>query len=257
GNGGFIETSSKGTVALAPTAQINTSATNGKAGTWLLDPIDLIIDATTANLISAVLANSNVTIAVTSNTNTCPIGSCTQNGTGSLTIASGADILKAGNNYTTLTLSSSSIFNLNANISGQNLDVIISSSIAYLNIGSSINASKVTVQAQTIYSAGAIQASNYLAGSNPGTLGNAIKLLAQAIYVSGGLTLNANIPVNGATTITVNGVAKRPDELPAYLTSQNADQSLNRVYSTSAANDLNSLQIAPVQSNVIYLTGST
>ncbi|MBU3617595.1 hypothetical protein ICN20_10220, partial [Polynucleobacter sp. JS-Polo-80-F4] len=42
GNGGFIETSSKGTVALAPTAQINTSATNGKAGTWLLDPIDLI-----------------------------------------------------------------------------------------------------------------------------------------------------------------------------------------------------------------------
>ncbi|MBU3617593.1 hypothetical protein, partial [Polynucleobacter sp. JS-Polo-80-F4] len=41
------------------------------------------------------------------------------------------------------------------------------------------------------------------------------------------------------------------------LTSQNADQSLNRVYSTSAANDLNSLQIAPVQSNVIYLTGST
>ncbi|MBU3629157.1 filamentous hemagglutinin N-terminal domain-containing protein, partial [Polynucleobacter sp. AP-Reno-20A-A9] len=256
GNGGFIETSSKGTVNLTPTASINTSATNGKAGTWLLDPIDLTIDATTASLISAVLANSNVTIEVTSNTNTCPIGSCTQNGTGSLTIASGADILKAGTNLTTLTLSSAGIFNLNANISGQNLSVIISSSIAYLNVGSSITASEVTVQAQTIYSAGSIQTSNYLANTG-NTLGNAIKLLAQAIYVSGGLTLNANLPVNGATTITVNGVAKRPDELPAYLTSQNADQSLNRVYSTSAANDSNSLQIAPAQSNVIYLTGST
>ena len=137
GNGGLIETSSKGTVALAPTIDINTSANNatGKAGTWLLDPIDLTIDATTANLISQILSNSNVTIAVTSSTSACPIGSCAQSGSGSssLTIASGADILKAGTNYTTLTLSSDGIFNLNANISGQNLDVIIQSSIAYLN----------------------------------------------------------------------------------------------------------------------------
>ena len=40
GNGGFIETSSRGQVSLAPTASINTGANNltGKAGTWLLDP---------------------------------------------------------------------------------------------------------------------------------------------------------------------------------------------------------------------------
>ena len=259
GNGGFIETSSKGTVALAPQAQINTSASNGKSGAWLLDPIDLTIDASTANLISAVLANSNVTIAVTASTTACPIGSCTQNGTGSLTIASGADILKAGANYTTLTLSSAGIFNLNANISGQNLDVIIKSSIAYLNVGTTITASKVTVQAQTIYAQGNINTNNYSIAGNAGSLGNAIQLLAQAIYVSGGLSLSTSLPVNNATIVTVNGTAKRPEELPTYLIAHNADQNLNQVYSSAAANDESALQTAvatQANSNVIYLTGS-
>ncbi|WP_143143920.1 filamentous hemagglutinin N-terminal domain-containing protein, partial [Polynucleobacter sp. MWH-Adler-W8] len=259
GNGGFIETSSKGSVALAPQAQINTGASNGKTGTWLLDPIDLIINSSAANVISAALSNNNVTIAVTTNTTSCPVmGACTENGSGSLTIASGADILKAGLNYTTLTLSSAGIFNLNANISGQNLDVIISSSIAYLNVGSSINASKVTVQAQAIYSTGSIQSTNYLFGANSGSLGNSIQLLAQAIYVSGGLSLNANLPVNGVSIVTVNGIAKRPDELPAYLLAQSADQNLNRVYSSSAANDASAIQATVTQSNsnVIHLVAS-
>jgi filamentous hemagglutinin family protein len=209
GNGGFIETSSKGQVSIAPTISINTSANNqtGKSGTWLLDPLDLTIDQVAANIIAASLANSNVTIAVTANTTACPVlGACTQNGTASLTIASGADILKAGANYTTLTLSSAGIFNLNANISGQNFDVIISSSIAYLNVGSSINASKVTVQAQTIYSAGTIQTSNYLANTNPGSLGNAIQLLAQAIYVSGRLSANAPLGVAGSIKLEANTI---------------------------------------------------
>ncbi|MBU3577858.1 filamentous hemagglutinin N-terminal domain-containing protein [Polynucleobacter sp. UK-Kesae-W10] len=208
GNGGFIETSSKGQVSIAPTMSINTSANNqsGKSGTWLLDPIDLTIDRAAANLISQVLANSNVTIAVTNSTIACPIGACTQNGTASLTIASGADILKAGTNYTTLTLSSAGIFNLNANISGQNLDVIISSSIAYLNVGTTIAASKVTVQAQTIYSAGTIQTSNYLSNTNPGSLGNVIQLLAQAIYVSGRLSANAPQGVAGSIKLDANTI---------------------------------------------------
>ncbi len=215
GNGGFIETSSQGQVILAPTASINTSANNptGKAGTWLLDPIDLIINSDAANVIANALSNNNVTIAVTNSTTACPIGSCTQTNVSgansSLTIASGADILKSGTNYTTLTLSSEGIFNLNANISGQNLDVIISSSIAYLNVGSSINASKVTVQAQSIYSAGSIQTSNYLSnvlGSNPGSLGNAITLLAQAIYVSGRLSASTPQGVAGSIKLEANTV---------------------------------------------------
>jgi hypothetical protein len=60
-NGGFIETSSKTEVALAATAQMNTSASKGKSGTWLLDPIDLTIDAAAANII---ISSSRITIHI-------------------------------------------------------------------------------------------------------------------------------------------------------------------------------------------------
>ncbi|MBT8567984.1 hypothetical protein G6698_08200 [Polynucleobacter paneuropaeus] len=256
GNGGFVETSSKGTVILAPNAIINTSASNGKAGTWLLDPIDLTIDAATANIISAALENNNVSIAV--NGNVCPsLGSCTQNGSGSLTIASGTNILKATGSLSTLSLSSSGVFNLNANISGQNLNVIISSSIAYLNAGSSITANQVTVQAQTIYANGIINAQS---GT---TLGAAIQLLAQAIYVSGGLNTSTSSNTNTSnttnTSVTYNGNIIRKEDLPTFLTSQNNPNGniaggLDVVYTSSAANDSSaSAQTNTNQTNIIHL----
>ncbi|MBU3617582.1 hypothetical protein ICN20_10155, partial [Polynucleobacter sp. JS-Polo-80-F4] len=252
GNGGFIETSSKGIVSLAPTASINTSANNatGNAGTWLLDPVNLIIDASTANAISTALFNSNVTIAVTANTTACSVGSCVVNGTGSMTIISGAHILKAGTSYTTLTLSAAGDFLLNGSIEGQNLDVVISSSIAYLGVGSSINASKVTVQAQTIIVANnaRVLTNNYLLGGGAGTLGNAIELLAQSIFISGALRLGAGLPTVPAAPLTV-----------VNLVTLNADQSLNKIYSTTAANDPSLLAVTSATqaaSNVIYLTAS-
>ncbi|WP_114652533.1 hypothetical protein [Polynucleobacter necessarius] len=212
GNGGFVETSSKGTVALGKQFTVDTSATNknnGKSGLWFLDPIDLTIDADAANIIAAALSNNNVTIEV--NGNTCPsLGGCTQNGSGSLTIASGADILKQGNTLTTLKLNSSGIFNLNANISGENLNVIINSSIAFLNVGTTISASQVTVQVQTVFANGTINAYGASNASTP--LGAAIQLLAQAPYVSGRLNVVRNVNTSNNTntstnsnTITYNG----------------------------------------------------
>ena len=269
GNGGFIETSSKGIVTLSPTANITTrsNSNSGKTGTWLLDPIDLTIDAAAANVISAALSNNNVVIEVNANTTACPgMGACIQHGNGNLSIASGADILKAGANYTSLTLLASGTFSLNANISGQNLDVIIHSSAAYLNAGSAISALTVTVQAPVIYAAGAIQASNYFGGTSSSPLGNAINLLAQAIYISGRLSLGSNLPTNATTTVLVNGVIKRTEDLPAYLNNQNASINLlDQVYSSTAANDPNLLQANQVnqasqsgqsQSNVINLFAS-
>ncbi|MDH6250147.1 filamentous hemagglutinin family protein [Polynucleobacter sphagniphilus] len=256
GNGGFVETSSKGQVNLAPKLVVDTSAVKGKSGLWFLDPIDLIIDASAANVISLALANNNVSIAV--NGNVCPsLGGCTQAGSGNLTIASGANILKQGLTQTTLTLTSSGIFNLNADISGQNLSVIINSSIAYLNVGTTITATQVTVQAQSIYANGTINASN---GT---TLGAAIQLLAQAIYVSGGLNTstssNSNTSNTTNTSVTYNGNVIRKEDLPTFLTAQNNPNGniasgLDVVYTSTAANDSSaSAQTNTNQTNIIHL----
>jgi filamentous hemagglutinin family protein len=61
GNGGFVETSSHGTLNFTG-ATVNTMAPLGKTGTWLLDPTDLVIDQTAATTISNDLATSNVTL---------------------------------------------------------------------------------------------------------------------------------------------------------------------------------------------------
>ena len=65
GNGGFIETSAA-SVNVASGATITTAATQGQTGTWLIDPVDYTIAATTGDItgaqLSANLATSNVTI---------------------------------------------------------------------------------------------------------------------------------------------------------------------------------------------------
>jgi filamentous hemagglutinin family protein len=50
GNGGFVETSGAG---LAVTGTVETSAPLGSAGTWLLDPFDLVVTPPLANALSA------------------------------------------------------------------------------------------------------------------------------------------------------------------------------------------------------------
>ncbi len=258
GNGGFIETSSTAQLIIAPTASIDTSAPKGKVGQWLLDPIDLTIDAAVARVISLALSLNNVTIEVSANTNACPsIGACTQNGTGSLTIASGADILKQGNAFTSLTLSASGMFTLNANIIGQNLNVIINSSIAYLNVGSTIEATQVTVRAQTVYANGTIN--TY--GST--SLGGAIQLLAQALYVSGRLntgTSTGSTSNTTSTTVTYNGTVLRQEDLPTFLAIQSnlnaTSNALDVVYSATSANDASYVPLRNTSTNVITLNAA-
>lgn len=220
--------------------------------------IDLTIDAAVARVISLALSLNNVTIEVSANSNACPsIGACTQNGTGNLTIASGADILKQGNAFTSLTLSASGMFTLNANIIGQNLNVIINSSIAYLNVGSTIEATQVTVQAQTVYANGTIN--TY--GSN--SLGGAIQLLAQALYVSGRLNTGASTGSTSNTTsatVTYNGTVLRQEDLPTFLAMQNnlnaTSNALDVVYSATSANDASYVPLTNNSTNVITLNAA-
>jgi len=253
GNGGLVETSSAGLVSLGKSLSINTSSTKGNAGLWYVDPIDLTIDGASSAVISAALVNNNVSITVAGNV--CPsLGSCTQNGSGNLTIANGADIIKQSGSLTTLTLTASGIFNLNANISGQNLDVIINSSIAYLNAGSTITANQVTVQAQTIYSYGNINSGSL---SN---LGSAIQLLGSALYISGNLTVGANLANSSnstnsnSNTVSYNGTLIRHEDLPTYLLAANQTTlNLDQVYGTTAANQSSFITAV---NNQITLTGT-
>lgn len=65
GDGGFIETSGA-TVNVADSAFVTTKATNGKTGTWLIDPNDFVVAASGGNMTGAAvgnaLANNNYTI---------------------------------------------------------------------------------------------------------------------------------------------------------------------------------------------------
>ena len=68
GDGGFIDTSAAH-VKVADTAKITTQATNGKTGTWLIDPTDYTIAASGGDITGAALSTNlsggNITIAST------------------------------------------------------------------------------------------------------------------------------------------------------------------------------------------------
>ena len=259
GDGGFVETSSKTQLVIEPTASVNTSAPKGKAGQWLLDPIDLTIDAGVAKVISAALAQNNVVIEVNAHTNACPgIGVCTQNGSGSLTIASGADILKQGNALTSLTLTSSGAFNLNANIVGENLNVFINSSVANLNTGTKIQARQVTIQAQKIYSNGIIL------GLGSDGLGGAISLLAQAIYISRRVGVSSSSFVRNDlafTSVSYNDRVLTQEQLPEFLSAQNklneSVGQIDKIYLTNSSNYAKYSAKQGAVSNVISINASS
>ena len=86
GNGGFVETSGH-TLDFAG-ARVDTSASHGKSGSWLLDPYDLTIDGTAASTISTSLATTDVFIETTASGATGP-GIQTPSGNGDIFVNSG------------------------------------------------------------------------------------------------------------------------------------------------------------------------
>jgi len=104
GNGGFVETSG-GTVDFAG-IRVDTTAPAGKTGTWLVDPTDLIVDATAAGTINTDLQTTNVTLQTTaSGAPTGPAGT-----TGNTNASGNGDIIvNAALSWTT-----ASVLTLNA-----------------------------------------------------------------------------------------------------------------------------------------------
>jgi len=108
GNGGWVETSGA-TLKVGETARVNTSAVNGKFGTWLLDPADIIIGAggtmtgtTLANTLNDAVSGSNILVQT----------SATGAGNGDIFVND--PVTWASN--TILTLSAYRDVNINANI---------------------------------------------------------------------------------------------------------------------------------------------
>ncbi|MGI9315830.1 MAG: filamentous hemagglutinin N-terminal domain-containing protein, partial [bacterium] len=103
GNGGLVETSSRGSLDFGQPADV--SASNGAAGTWLLDPEDILIDSGRADSISSALnGGSNVQVK-TSDTGT---------GEGNITVA--APIRKTEGDDASLGLIAHSRIDVNAPI---------------------------------------------------------------------------------------------------------------------------------------------
>jgi hypothetical protein len=81
GNGGFVDTSGKGTIAISPNAKVVTTAVKGLTGTWLIDPADLEVVATGGNGTSTIGADTIVTSLNTTNVNLQADNSITVNAT--------------------------------------------------------------------------------------------------------------------------------------------------------------------------------
>jgi len=113
GDGGLVETSSRGSLDFAQPADV--SASNGNPGTWLLDPEDIVIDSGKADSISSALnGGSNVTVK------TADSGS----GEGNITVA--APIRKTEGDDASLGLIAHSAINVNAPITSTSATLNVS-----------------------------------------------------------------------------------------------------------------------------------
>ena len=108
GDGGFIETSGKATVDFSG-ARIDASAKHGKAGLWLIDPMDLDIDSGGAATIAGTL-NGGTDITVTEESG-FGFGS---DGAGNITVSSGI----SWGTTNKLTLDASNGIDIRAGITG-------------------------------------------------------------------------------------------------------------------------------------------
>ncbi|HXP95854.1 MAG TPA: filamentous hemagglutinin N-terminal domain-containing protein, partial [Telmatospirillum sp.] len=110
--GGSIETS--GHYLTIGKVTVNTGSAHGKAGTWLLDPYDLTIDATGAAAIGTALSSGgNVLVQTTSSTASSAYGSANSSGNGDIIVASPVSWSAGGS----LTLDAYRNIQINATIS--------------------------------------------------------------------------------------------------------------------------------------------
>ncbi|HJW26611.1 MAG TPA: MBG domain-containing protein [Rhodocyclaceae bacterium] len=116
GNGGFIETSAAH-VKIAEDLKVKTSASQGSAGNWLIDPVDFTIAASggdiTGTALGTLLASNNVTIQTATGTNSATNRYGTSGSNGDIFVN---DAVSWSTNK--LTLNAYRNININANLNG-------------------------------------------------------------------------------------------------------------------------------------------
>ncbi len=122
GDGGFIETS--GHKLAFDGVRVDVGAITGKAGNWLLDPINLTINAAYASAIQTALASSNVTLQTTNTavnvTGVAAGGTTAASSDGDIFVNSGITWSSANS----LTLDAYRGVTVNSAISGSNLSIL-------------------------------------------------------------------------------------------------------------------------------------
>ncbi|MBU3624420.1 autotransporter-associated beta strand repeat-containing protein, partial [Polynucleobacter sp. AP-Latsch-80-C2] len=210
GNGGYIETSSAGTLVIATTAVVDVSAPKGKSGMWLLDPTDLVVDSSTAAAISTALSTSNVTVDVA----------------GNLTVAAGATISGAGN----LTLNATgTITNNGAITTGSTSNLVMNSAALSLSSGSTTSANQITATAQAVTVNGALSSSGGSTGS--------INVTGGAIVLSGSVSSNGSSSGSGSSSSSSSSttvVRTKEEELAAQAPAAPSANAITAAAQTTA-----------------------
>ncbi len=119
GDGGAIETSAA-TVKIADTAKVDTSASGGKTGTWLIDPNDFTIASGNGGTVSdgspsGDISGATLSAALNSSSVTILSSQGTSSGSGNINV-NDAISWNGGTGGTILTLTASNNVNVNANI---------------------------------------------------------------------------------------------------------------------------------------------
>lgn len=128
GGGGFIDTSAS-RLQISETANVSAAAPKGKAGTWLLDPFDVIISDTrtpdgaaygdiyTPNSDTSVIAATSIVSALNSGSNvSISTGAAGSAGTQAGNIDVESNIIKSSGAATTLTLTAANQIQVNAGV---------------------------------------------------------------------------------------------------------------------------------------------
>lgn len=201
GDGGLVETSGLRVLSLAGVS-VDTSGPAGRAGTWLIDPIDLTItDVTSGGIFngtsfspdvdinSATLAASDIVAGLATNNVQITTAAGSGVGTGSLTVSEAITWTTA----TTLTLDALSSLTISAPISGTAGSLVLSA-----GAGQAISqapTAPVSVAQLSVTASGSISL---------GSAGNAIASVG-TLASTGAITLASSVPMTLTTAVTAGG----------------------------------------------------